>query len=206
MAPKVPNMTVLSTMKNFTFFHEKFYFVSHKMYSFWISPLKLKSVLQSVLANSRHALVINTCTNLVLAVHIVLTSITFCALQILHVLNLYNLGCPQDYTVVIKKKLLYMQKIWKLTRGQICCWKRDLNFILSSKRNTYVLFWPKQGRCLTADEAVAKIQEKDCLSCTTLLNTTKDRKSCQIPWNRWEKFLSNEEHMWLGHALCGTCF
>lgn len=145
-------------------------FVSHKMYSFWISPLKLKSVLQSVLANSSHAIVINTCTNLVLAVRIVLTSITFCALLILHVLNLYNLGCPQDYTVFIKKKLSYMQKIWKLTRGQICCWKRDLNFIFSSKRNTYVLFRPKQGRCLTADEAVAKIQEKDCLSCTTQYN------------------------------------
>lgn len=161
-------------MKNFTFFREKLYFISYKMDSFCISPLKLRSVLQSLLAKSSQTIVINTCTTLALAVPIAPTSITFGALLILHMFNLHNWRCPQDYTGYMEKKLLYMQ-LWKLTKGQMCFWKRDLHFILSSKRNTRVFIPPKQGRCLWVDVTVTKIQEKDCLSSAIQWNEREER-------------------------------
>lgn len=142
------------------------------MYWFWMSPLKLRSVLQSVSVKSSQAIVINTCTNLVLGVHIALTSITFGVLLILHVFDLHNWRCPPDQTVYTEKKLLYMQ-MWKLTRGQMCCWKRTLHYL--ARETPMCFIRPKQGRCLLVDATVTKIQEKDCLSCTTQYNERQEK-------------------------------
>lgn len=114
-------------------------------------------------------------------------------------LNLYNLRFPQDYMLCLEKKLLYMQNMWKLNRGHICCWKKIL-ILYSLARETSVCFmWPKQGRCLPVDEAVTKIKEAmrgtcDCsMHCAGLflrhhtLNYQKLLAASRVVWFNWVK-------------------
>ena len=116
-------------------------------------------------------------------------------------LNLYSLRCAQDYTLCIEFR--YCKFRCEDQTEDIFVIGKGIYILCCSARETLMCFmWPKQERCLwVVDEAFT---HKERIAYHVLSKATKCRRNCQILRNRYKKFQSNKEHVWLLHTLCRT--